>query len=165
MLRVDFSTLGEGHHEQVLHPTADNLEVDPEVFNDLALDLRLDVFEHRIVASFDVRAIATLECDRTLVRYQHPVAGSHAVVFIAPDQYSADSKDDSLQPLPELGTELDLTAAVRDTLVLSLPLRRVSPEAEEAEIPLTYGNQQTLDGVPIDDRWDALRGLRRDVSD
>ena len=165
MLRVDLSPLDEGLHEQTLSPSADDLGLDPEVFSKIALDLRLDIAERRVLASLDVRAVATLECDRTLVAYQQPVRGDHAVLFVSRDQIVSDSDDEALLPLPDPETEIDLTAVVHETLMLALPLRRVAPEAEHAEITTSYGGQEMLDGSPVDDRWDALRSLRSDNSD
>ena len=169
MLRVDLSSFDEGLDEGVvartLSPSADDLGLDPEVFSTIVLDLRLDVAERRVLASFEVRAVATLECDRTLVSYQQPVRGDHAVLFVPPDQIPPISDDDSLLPLPDSETEIDLTEAVRNTLMLSLPLRHVAPKAEHAEITTSYGEQEMLDGTPVDDRWDALRSLRSDNSD
>lgn len=165
MLRVDISSLDEGIHEQTLSPAAGDLELDPEIFDKIALDLRLDVAERRVLASFDVRGVATLRCDRTLAMYQQPVRGDHAVLFVPPEQIPDDSDDDALQPLPDPEKEINLAAAVRDTLMLSLPLRRVAPEAEQAEITTSYGEQVLLDGAPVDDRWEALRELRSDNSD
>ena len=169
MLRVDLSSFDEGLDEgvevQTLSPSAEDLGLDPEVFSTIVLDLRLNVTERQVLASFEVRAVATLECDRTLVPYQQPVRGDHAVLFVPPDQIPPNSDDDSLLPLPDSETEIDLTEAVRNTLMLSLPLRHVAPEAEHAEITTSYGEQEMLDGTPVDDRWDALRSLRSDNSD
>lgn len=169
MLRVDLSPfdegLDEGSYEQTLSPSADDLGLDPEVFSTIVLDLRLDVAERRVLASFKVRAVATLECDRTLVSYQQSVRGDHAVLFVPPDQIPTDSDDDALLPLADSDTEIDLTEPVRNTLILSLPLRHVAPEAEHAEITTSFGEQEMLDGAPVDDRWDALRSLRSDNSD
>ncbi len=165
MLRVDLSPLDEGHHELTLEPSAEDLGLDPEVFSQVAVELRLDVAERRVVASFDVSGLATLECDRTLVMYQEPLHGDHAIVFLPPEHIVEDSEDDSLQALPDTDTEIDLTSAIRDTLMLSVPLRRVAPEAEEAEISTSYGDQQEFEDAPIDHRWDALRKLRSENSD
>ena len=169
MLRVDLSPFGEGLNdgldEQTLSPSAGDLGLDPEVFSRIVLDLRLDIAERRVLASFDVRAVATLECDRTMVCYQQPVHGDHAVLFVPPDQIPPDSGDDALLPLDDSETEIDITEAVRNTLMLSLPLRRVAPEAEHVEITTSYGKQEMLDGAPVDDRWEALRSLRSDNSD
>jgi len=165
MLRIDLSPLDEGLHEQTLSPAAGDLDLDPNIFSKIALDLRLDIAERRVLASFDVRGVATLQCDRTLVSYQQPVRGDHAVLFVPPDQIALDSDDDTILPLPDPETEIDLTDAVRETVMLSVPLRSVAPEAEQKEIITSYGEQEMLDGVPVDDRWEALRKLRSGNSD
>ena len=163
MLRAEITALADGLHEQTLHPEAEDIDLDPTMFRDIEVALRLDVSGTRLLAAFDVSAIATLECDRTLKPYDQPVSGSHTILFVPPEQVPEDAdEEDGLAPLPSDATSIDLTEAVRDTLLLALPLRRVSPEAEDAEIPSVFGAELDDDGTPIDDRWAALRRLRDD---
>ena len=163
MLRVRIASLPDGLHHETLRPSADDLGLDPDVFSDVEVDLRLDVAERRVLAAFTARATARLACDRTLDLYDQPVEGTHAVLFSA-DAPPADddSDDDDVQPLADDAQDLDLTAPVYDTLLLALPLRRVSPAAQTAEIPTEFGGPS--DGEPADDRWAALQALR-DASD
>jgi len=159
MLPVDVHALPDGVHHRTLHPSAADLEIDPETFDDIVVDLRLDVAGRRIVAQFEVRATATLRCDRTLVNFEQPVAGTHAVLFAPPEQLPGGASDDALLLTDEAAT-IELAAPVRDTLVLSLPVRRVAPGAEDVEIPTAFGAVTDDDGRPVDPRWDALRQLR-----
>jgi uncharacterized protein len=162
MLRIPIAGLADGLHVQALRVDAADLDLDPAAFADVALDLRLDVAGRRILAAFDVRAVATLECDRTGVLYAQPVSGSHTVLFVPPDRLPPEAEDDDLFPLADAAAEIDLTEPVRDTLLLALPLRRVAPGAEEAEIATSFGAPTDAEGRPVDDRWDALRRLRGD---
>lgn len=162
MLRIDIAALADGLHDQTLRVAPDVLGLDPEVFDEAVLDLRLDVSDHRVLAAFDVTSVATLTCDRTLADYEQPVRGRHAVLFLPPDRLPPDGDDEDVRALPDDATEIDLTEAVRDTLLLALPLRRVAPEAEDAEIPTSFGAPTDAEGEPIDDRWEALRHLRDD---
>jgi len=159
VFQVRIAPLSDGLHEETFHPTVDDLGLDPATFSDVEVDLRLDVAERRVLAMYTARATARLECDRTLDLYDQPVEGSHTVLFTAdaPDDAEA---DDDLQLLAEDATSLDLTTPVHDTLLLALPLRRVSPAAEAAEIPSTFGGPG--EGEPADDRWAALQALRDD---
>jgi uncharacterized protein len=160
MLTVDIHALPDGVHELTLETTAQDLEVDPETFPDaIVVNLRLNVAGRRIVAQIDVRAVATLQCDRTLVDFQQPVAGNHTVLFAPPDQLPEGPSEGAL-PLPDEATSIDLTEPVRDTLVLSLPTRRIAPGAEDVELPTAFGAETDEAGRPIDPRWDALRRLR-----
>ncbi len=164
MLRVELSSLDEGHHELAFAPAAEELGLDPSIFGEVVVHLRLNVAKRRVVASFDVSSLATLECDRTLVLYQQPLHGNHSIVFLPAEHIAADSEEDGLRALPESETEIDLTAAVRDTLMLSIPLRRVAPDAEETEINTSFGDPQSLEDPRVDHRWDALRKLRAESS-
>lgn len=159
MLRVRIASLPDGLHEETFRPTAADLDLDPDVFSDLEVDARLDVAERRILVAYTVRATARLECDRTLEPYDEPVEGDHAVLFSA----EATDADDDVRPLADDALEIDLTDPVRDTLLLSLPLRRVSPAARDAEIPTAFGGPSA--GEPADDRWAALEALRKDGPD
>ena len=55
---------------------------------------------------------------------------------------------------------IDLADAVRDTLLLAVPARKVAPGAEDVEIPTVFGAPTAADGTPIDPRWEALRALQ-----
>ena len=160
MLRIDIAARAFGRHEETLRVEPDTLGLDPDVFGEILIDLRLDIAERRVLADFDVASEATLVCDRTLVPYQQSVRGRHTVLFVSPEQLPPEDEDETMQPLPDDATEIDLTEPVRDTLVLALPLRRVAPEAEETEIPAAFGAPDDTGDAPVDDRWEALRALR-----
>ncbi|PAP81900.1 hypothetical protein B1759_07840 [Rubrivirga sp. SAORIC476] len=162
MFRVRIAPLPDGLHQETHHPSAEDLGLDPEVFSGIEVDLRLDVAERRVLAAYTARATARLECDRTLEMYDEPVEADHAVLFSADAQPDGDDPDDDLLPLDADALAIDLTAPVHDTLLLALPLRRVSPAARAAEIPTTFGEPDDDDDSPADHRWAALRGLRPD---
>lgn len=160
MLRVRIAPLSDGLHDESLQPTAAELDVDPAVFSDIALDLRLDVRDRRVRAAYTVRATARLECDRTLDLYDEAVEGAHEMLYVPPgDPLAAASEADDMEVLTLDATHVDLSAPVRDTLLLSLPVRRVSPAARALDLPTAYGGPG--EGEPADDRWVALEALRR----
>lgn len=163
MLGIDTTSLKPGLHEWHLTPSADDLNLDPEAFEDLVVDVRVDHEDERDLVAFTARATATLECDRTLEPFEHAVEGSYAILFVLPDQldnYTTDESDEDVRPLPKPGRPLDLTDTVRDTLLLALPTRRIAPGAEAEDLPTQFGVLTDEDGNPIDPRWDALRKLR-----
>lgn len=164
MLGIDITSLKPGLHQQTLTPAPDDLGLDAEMFDEIVVDVQIDHEEDRDLVAFTARAMATLECDRTLVPFQQPVQGSYAVLFVLPerlDQYTTDDdSDDDVRPLPDPGRPLDLTESVRDTLLLALPTRRIAPGAEDEDIPFQFGALTDEDGNPMDPRWDTLRKLR-----
>jgi uncharacterized protein len=163
MLGIDTVPLPTGLHEMTLTPSAEDVALDPEVFSDLSVEIRLDHEEQRDLVAFTARATATLECDRTLEPFDQTVSGSYAVLFVLPehlDRFSSDDADDDVRPLPEPGAPLDITGSVRDTLLLALPTRRVAPGAEDEELQVQFGALTDSEGDPMDPRWEALKKLR-----
>lgn len=164
MLGIDTATLPDGLHEMTLTPSAEDVELDPETFSDLSVEVRLDHEEQRDLVAFTARATATLECDRTLEPFEQAVSGSYAVLFVLPehlDRYTTeDDASEDVRPLPQSGAPLDLTVPVRDTLLLALPTRRVAPGAEDEELPMQFGAVTDSEGHPMDPRWEALKKLR-----
>jgi uncharacterized protein len=159
MLLVEIHALPDGVHSQTLRLEPEALDLDPALFADVVVDLRLDVGGQRVLAQYEVRAVATLECDRTLVEFAQRVAGSHAVLFAPPEQLPGGPSDDAFL-LPADALAIDLTAPVRDTLLLALPAKRIAPGAEDLEIPTAFGADLDAEGRLTDPRWDALRRLR-----
>ena len=161
MLQVDLTPLSNGSHELVLHPAAEDIGLDAELFSEIEVHARLDYHNHdvrhrRLLVRFDAAATAQLECDRTLVSYQERVHGEHTALFSA----SAEPGDDEVALLGPDDQSVDLAGAVRETLLLALPMRRVAPAARNAPLDTTFGAHTDDDGSPIDPRWDALRSLR-----
>lgn len=157
VFRVPIASLSDGVHVDAFQPSAADLDLDPEVFSGIEVDVHLNVSDRRILAMFDARATARLECDRTLEMYGQPIEGSHAVLFVPPEAASeADDDDDEVRILAEADTDIDLTEPVRDTLLLAVPLRHVSPAGEALDLQTSFGDDDR------DSPWAALRTLSSD---
>lgn len=159
MLRIKINTLSQGVHDFELEPSAEDLDLDPGCFSDIHVDARLDVYAERILAHLDMRADAALECDRTLRPFTQPVTGTYSVLFARPELVESGETDFAdIRALLPADTEIDVTEAVRDTLMLALPVRRIAPGAEDMEIQTHFGAPASED--VIDPRWEALRKLQ-----
>lgn len=158
MVYVDISTLADGLHEIVLSPVADDLDLDPETFSSIETRIRLDITDRQILCRIDAQADAVLVCDRTLEPFVEAVSGDYTVVFTRdPEEITTD--DETIVLLDSSASGIDVTAVVRDTLLLSIPLRKVAPAARETELQLQFGGP--ADGADaIDPRWEALRKLK-----
>lgn len=152
---VDFLS---GTRTVELTPTAEDLELDPADFRDIRVTAQLDRTGNRIFVQFDVTGTARLQCDRTLVDFDQDLDGRYGVLFAPPEEREGlgDAPDDVREFDPVTHT-LDVTEAVRDTLLLSIPLRRIAPGAEDVPIKTSFGSE---DDDIADPRWEALRALR-----
>jgi uncharacterized protein len=158
MLTIDILPLDPGLHHVEIQSTAEDAGLDPDVFRDVRVDVRLDRGEDRIYVSFTAEAVAHLECDRTLQMFDLTVSGQHGLVFLPEDEAEGDEESDHVKVLHPDDEQLDITNAVRDTLLLAIPQRKIAPGAENVEIPTRFGDIDTDDIA--DPRWEALRKLR-----
>ena len=159
MLRVDLVGYDEGLHTFSFAPDAQTLDLDPDTFSAIQVDLQVDYRDDRALVILTAQATARLECDRTLEPFDQAVQGSHTVLFTR-DAEMAGEDDDDTRYWPPGENALDVAEPVRDTLLLALPLRRVAPDAEDEDLKLNYGALEAEDGTPIDPRWEALRKLQ-----
>ncbi len=162
MVRIELAALREGFQRMELTPSAEALELDPGMFEDIRVELELTYEEGRLLVQLWAGATATLECDRTLELFKQPVEGTYSLFYAPPGV--AVSRDDveEVRELRAADRFVDLTDVVRDTLLLAIPMRKVKPGAESIPIPTQFGapEEPEPEEPPIDPRWEALKKLR-----
>ena len=159
MLKIDIRSLKTGPHELEFDVDPVDLGLEEQSFRDIHVSARLDIDERHIFVRFRVTAVASLLCDRTLVDFDQPVRGSYQANFVQPGDIEPENEDDSLFPLTAGQEDIDLTDIVRDTLMLSVPIRKIAPGAEDKDIPTSFGEATESD---FDPRWGPLAKLRPD---
>ncbi|MFT5142302.1 MAG: hypothetical protein ACI80V_000833 [Rhodothermales bacterium] len=125
-------------------------------FENIFVAVEMDREGDRIMVNLEVSGTAQLICDRTSEPFAQEVRGTHSLIFVPYDRVDVlnDGTDDVLGFEPS-DTSIDVTEITRDTLVLSVPIRKIAPGAEEIEITTRFGDS----GQDIDPRWEQLRGL------
>ena len=162
MVHLEIGGFKSGGRSLSYELTADDLDLAPEEFEELAADIDLDREADRILVRLSVSGTAHLICDRTSEPFAQEVRGTHTLLFVPHDRVESlgDDSDDIIGFDPT-DTVLDVTDAVRDTLLLSVPVRKIAPGAEELEIPTRFGDS----GQDIDPRWEALKALQAQPED
>lgn len=167
MLEIDITSFQSGVHHVELTPDPDEVDLDPNTFSDVHVLARLDCHRDRILVSLDAHATAELTCDRTQRLYDQPLEGAYQVLFGPEHMVGAESDSfDEVRVLDPTDRTIDVTDLVRDTLLLSVPQRKVAPGAEDEDIQLQFGTPADDDEDAQDDidpRWEALRELREDT--
>ena len=158
MVHIEIAPLHRGLNTIELRPSADDLDLDPAEFSEIVVDSQVDVRADRILVRFSVASDAHMICDRTLRPFTERVSGSYAVLLSAQAEVAADDVDD-VRVFSPSDRAIDISDAIRDTLILALPARRLAPGADEVEIPDRFGDAES-DSQP-DPRWEALRRLQK----
>ncbi|NNF04092.1 MAG: DUF177 domain-containing protein [Rhodothermales bacterium] len=160
MLHIDIRSLTPGVHTERLSPSPEDVKLEADRFADISVDAHMDFDGKELLVHLDVSASATLECDRTLREFDHPVRGSFSVLY-APAEKIDENDDDreDMIALDPTADEIDITKFVRDTILLAIPQRKIAPGAEEEDIRTEYGEPGDDE---VDPRWEALKKLKDD---
>ncbi len=143
-------------------PEAKTLGLDPDQFADLQVEIRAQPSGGNVRVKVRARAMASLICDRTLEEFRRPVDGSCSVLFVASSAKVNGVVDDSHDEVHYFGVHdktIDVTAIVRDTILLAVPVRKVSPAAESVDIQTVFGGP----GSGVDARWETLLSIRENA--
>ncbi len=175
MIEIDITRFKSGVHHVELRPDPEDLDLADEVaagpepitaddFADVHVAARLECRRDRILVRLEATATVALTCDRTLRRYRQPLAGAYTLLF-GPSHLATPDADDELpyeevRPLAATDRTLDVTDAVRDTLLLDIPPRKIAPGAEDEALTLHFGPADGHDEGAVDPRWEALRALK-----
>src|SRR5690606_2911863 len=167
MLKVDLGLLAQQHRIRIdAQVPADDPLWEPFPWRFAGpVDLHLDVQQagSDVVVRGDVHGQAELSCRRCLAAVQYPVDEEPIFVYragVAP----AEAEAEEVYPLPERGGELDLTVALREHVLLSVPEFVNCDEECRGFCPRcgTNLNETTCEcrTEEEDPRWAALRRLR-----
>lgn len=185
-LTIDSRAIGKGVHPFEFSPSPEDIDLDPKEFHSIGVEGTLHISSARMVVSFVANAVAVLECDRTLVEFDQEISGSFegivgdvseiriadedevagAIPKVARDSSTDFSADDLVDVVPMVEGVVVLDAAVRDTLILAVPMRKISPEAAAMELQTSFGTSgnDDADAESVDPRWEALRQLKKETT-
>jgi len=131
----------------------------------LECDRTLVEFDETISGSFEAPVIDASEIPDAIIGDEGETRESgrsrrskseHREALSSEDEARDDvSAGDSIDGVPILDGVIVLDHAVRDTVLLAIPMRKISPEARTMEIESAFGK----DDSEIDPRWEALKNL------
>ncbi len=131
----------------------------------------LDIYAHAKVnliknnSIFDieiqVNGSALTECDRCIEELNIDINFIHHLVIKLEDGLS---DEEDLILLPESTTEIDLSPYIYETIVFSLPMKRIHPDDSDGNSTCNKEmierlNKYLIQEPTIDPRWDALKKL------
>lgn len=127
--------------------------------SDMELDLRLEAVMEGVLASGTVRAALSGECARCLDPVTAEVEVGFQELYVYPESQEAGEEESRLD-----GELMNLEPAVRDAVVLALPLSPLCGEdcpglCAECGARLADAGPGHEHAKPIDPRWQALQTL------
>ncbi len=159
MLKFKINEIEEGESVQDVTVAAEELALGLDSADRFRVVVTFKRSRTMIEARILVEGDLILICDRSLEPFTFPTEGVYTVLF-KPD-VTDETEDDqvALRRLNIASNLLDLTRDVRDTLLLTVPIRKLHPRfvdenGDEIPFETPYADESTTDP-----RWDALNLL------
>jgi len=131
LLQVDITELPEGETALSGVVTSEELgfqDDDLLLLSLVGVDIRLQKLGPKILADGEVRVEAEMTCGRCLERYRLPLAGRMVIQYVPADEareMEGDGEGEVELVVPYQGKIVDLADDVRQTVVLSAPMKRL----------------------------------------
>ncbi len=131
-----------------------------------SVDVDVLLHKHSTFLELTIQTKGKIEvmCDRCTDQFFQEIEGERNVVVKFGDEFLDDGDD--LIVLPHSESELDISSLVYESIVLSIPSRRIHPKGECNEETLIALENIRIDEIKEDNetksdpRWDALKKLK-----
>ncbi len=160
MLSFKINEIPKGKSSERVSILNDELDLNGVEFRDLELEVAFEKREFAIVVSFEFDGEVKLTCDRSLDEYWQSLSGSYSILFKEGAQEESEDAQMSVRRLDISGNIINIKHEVRDTVLLSIPLRKIHPRYFDENGELMDLEVQTQDNPEMDSRWEALKKLK-----
>jgi uncharacterized metal-binding protein YceD (DUF177 family) len=164
MLEFKINEIPKGTSESTVYFTQDELGVETGEFRDLSAKITFDRREALISVNFVVSGETLLTCDRSLKEFWTSVSGEYTVLFKESADFESEDDQTAVRRLDVSGNIINISAEIRDTVVLAIPVRRIHHSYYDENGELKEFEHETSVSEGTDPRWDALRALKDNTS-
>ena len=164
-MRIQVGGLSEGLHTYHFEVQPSDLDLDEHFGSTVEVDIRIDRTGHRYLLSGTVSTLASFECDRCVVPVTRRVSGSYRMWYVHSAEESAGLDPSEVQVISEGLQAIDIEEDVRQTAILTVPLKVLCKDDCRGLCPMCGTNlneqQCACTDTVADPRWDKLRSLPR----
>lgn len=165
-MKIQVGSLSEGAHEYRFRTDAVDLELSKEFSGEVTVEATLQKTGHQLALKARITAQGAFACDRCTAPFTLRLTPEYRMFYVT-EETEAESLDPSeVQVIPVGLPIIDLTDDVRQTVLLSVPLKLLCKHDCRGLCPdcgtdLNTGTCACV-SEPADSRWDDLRGFHPD---
>lgn len=164
MVTFKYDEIPFGTSRRQLEPDPEEFDFDGLKVEHIQLIVDFTKNQQSVTVFFTVDARAELICDRSLDAFTQNLNGTYQITFkigVDPDEEA----DEAWRPLDISANKIEIGKEVRDTILLSVPVKKLHPryyDEDGQEIPF---EQSFPDEPRVDPRWDSLKDLKNRLND
>lgn len=165
---IPFLGLKNGKHQfeyQISKAFFDHFEYDEFDSSAIKVNLVLEKQSTMLELNFKHSGTINVPCDVTNELFDMPVKGKLKLIVRFGEKFNDENEELLILPFGE--HQVDVSQYIYEMIVLSIPLKRVSPEAKEKKASeklnsIEVKDEQEVKEEEIDPRWAALKKLLTD---
>jgi uncharacterized protein len=165
-VKINISNLSQGTHEYKLSKSAAELELHEHFNGDVTSQVTLEKSARQILLRVGLRSSASFQCDRCLEDFTKEISPSFQIVYVWDGEERSAEREEDIRILRADTNIIDISDAVRDTLLVAIPLKLLCKEDCAGLCPkcgknLNHAAGGSCDCAPdeIDSRWNKLAGF------
>ena len=164
-MKIQVGGMSEGVHQYRFQVTASELGLGKDFPDDVNVEATLDKTGSQIFLNAGIRTVASFECDRCVTQFEAALSSSYKLYYVW-DRAEVGRFDPSeFQVIPAGLNVIDISEDVRQTILLSVPLKLLCRDGCKGLCPHCGKNSNetscSCTDKVIDTRWEKLRSLQK----
>ncbi len=165
MVSFRFNEIPKGISQEVLDLQAEELGIEDSGITRLRASLTFNKQDDSLRIQCEIAADAALICDRSLDSFETELESAYEVVFQLGAEEELEELSGTLRKLNPSQNTIDITRELRDTVLLSIPVKKIHPryvkDGDITEFEASFGDNDN--DARHDPRWDALTELKQRI--
>ncbi|MGA2623056.1 MAG: DUF177 domain-containing protein [Bacteroidota bacterium] len=161
--RIRISQLSNGLHEYHFSPAASGIGLGSNFQRSVVIDATIEKSGRQLYLQADVRTSGLFQCDRCVEEFEHNVSASFSVLYVYDGLDAGRSTDDEVRVISPETPQLDLADDIRETVMLSVPLKLLCKENCKGLCPHCGVNLNrrtcSCEDENVDGRWESLENF------
>ena len=166
-MKIQVGGLADGIHHYQLAAASDSLKLDERFLDQVVVEATIEKSGTQVYLGAEVLAKASFDCDRCLLPFVSPLRSSYRMYYVTDGGAEGNIDPSELQVMPPGFSVIDLQEDVRQTVMLSVPLKRLCTEKCKGLCPHCGTNWNVgscnCAEQAVDPRWEQLIRLKKRV--
>ena len=166
MMKIQVGGLSEGVHEYRFHEKASDLGVSGDFQDGIDVEAILEKTGNQMYLRARINAIGLFLCDRCLAQFPRGISSTYRMCYMTEGADPGNLDPSEIQRISPGNNVIDITEDVRQTAILSVPLKLLCREDCKGLCPYCGKNKNiescACTGATVDSRWEKLRFIRND---
>ena len=164
-MKIQVGGLSDGIHQYHFQVGASELGLGKEFMHDVFIDATLDKTGNQFLLKATMRAAGTFDCDRCITQFERIMDSSYQMCYVTEGSEHGLPDPAEMQVIPAGLNVIDIAEDVRQTILLSVPLKLLCSDSCEGLCPHCGANLNTercsCTETITDSRWEKLTVLQK----